>query len=352
MSELRKIRLFIASPGDVQTERELVARAVGELNQTVCPTNNLVLEFVAWEKDARPEMGRIQGLINHQIGDYDIFVGLMWRRFGTPSGDSGSGTEEEFNRAYSSWAKTKHPNILLYFSEAPAPPPKSVEDARQMLRVAEFREEVEGKGLTWSYSDPCSFDDVVRPHLHKLLLDEYCSTEKKPLEMPIDPKLRSLLEIEKHACRERNVSYLTSHLIVRMIEMPGSILKKSLEVVQPGVCDLLHSHLEKFLEIHASSNTSSFSNFTWEDRPEIRAAQSQAHDDGSAYIKEKHVLLSLLQSEGKTITQLKETMFPGETYEQLLAQIQGVSTERPAHIDGTREIPNFSFMQKDHPEEP
>lgn len=351
MSQIKKIRLFVASPGDVQLERELVARAVSELNQTVGASNNLVLELVVWEKNARPEMGRIQGLINHQIGEYDIFVGIMWRRFGTPSGTSGSGTEEEFRRAYASWHKTKRPNILLYFSEALAPPPKSVEDARQLLKVAEFREEVEGKGLTWTYSEAESFDDVVRQHLYQLLLDEYCSKPKsKALEKPLNPKLKSLLEIEKNICREQNVSYLTSHLILRMIELPGSIAKKAFEEVRPGVCKVLQERIGHFLEVHATSGSSQFVDFVWEDRSEVRAAQDFANLDGSAYIQEKHLLLSLLGSDSKTIVKLKASLFPGECYEQILAHIDGV-TKPKVVPHGTVEIPAFDITHDAHLED-
>jgi hypothetical protein len=338
----------VASPGDVQLERELVAGALAELNQTVGASNNLVLELVAWEKSARPEMGRIQAVINHQIGEYDIFVGIMWRRFGTPSGTSGSGTEEEFRRAYASWHKSKRPNILLYFSEAVAPPPRTVAEAQQQLKVAEFREEVEGKGLTWSYSKPESFDDVVRQHLYQLLLDEYCSRPKlKAVEKPLDPKLKSLLEIEKNICREQNVSYLTSHLLLRMIEIPGSLAKKSFEKVRPGVCAVLQERIGGFLDHHAESGSSRFSDFVWEERSEVRAAQDFANADGSFCIEEKHLLLSLLGSESKTITKLKESVFPGECYDQVLAHISG-ETKQETKDCGTQEVPVFDFTHDAH----
>jgi hypothetical protein len=44
-------------------------------------------------------MGRPEQLILDQIGQYDLFVGIMWRRFGTPTGVAGSGTEQEFDHA-------------------------------------------------------------------------------------------------------------------------------------------------------------------------------------------------------------------------------------------------------------
>ena len=49
--------------------------------------------------------GEPEVLINDQIGKYDIFLGVMWRRFGTPTGVAESGTEEEFRRALELWAQ-------------------------------------------------------------------------------------------------------------------------------------------------------------------------------------------------------------------------------------------------------
>ncbi|PYL26201.1 MAG: hypothetical protein DMF37_02915 [Verrucomicrobia bacterium] len=40
-----------------------------------------------------------QDVINHQLAEYDIFLGIMSCRFGSPTKRAHSGTEEEFNRA-------------------------------------------------------------------------------------------------------------------------------------------------------------------------------------------------------------------------------------------------------------
>src|SRR5450759_4663688 len=97
MSEqVQKIRIFVASPGDVGKEREGLKDVVQELNTTIAPYKGLALELVKWETHATPNMGRAQGVINSQLGEYDIFVGLMWKRFGTPTGKAEYGTEEEF----------------------------------------------------------------------------------------------------------------------------------------------------------------------------------------------------------------------------------------------------------------
>jgi hypothetical protein len=37
------------------------------------------MEIVDWRTHVAPDMGRPQAVINAQIGDYDIFLGIMWK---------------------------------------------------------------------------------------------------------------------------------------------------------------------------------------------------------------------------------------------------------------------------------
>ena len=83
----RRIRVFVASPGDVQRERDSLLGVINELNRaldSLAPRAGLRLELARWETDAYPEMGRPQAVINRQIAPYDIFIGILWKRFGTP----------------------------------------------------------------------------------------------------------------------------------------------------------------------------------------------------------------------------------------------------------------------------
>src|SRR3712207_1752082 len=95
-------RVFIASPSDVKRERMMCRSVIEEINRTWHSTHNLYLVPVMWEYDAFPGVGvDSQAVLNSEIGnDYDIFVGIMWARFGTPTGRADSGTEEEYERAY------------------------------------------------------------------------------------------------------------------------------------------------------------------------------------------------------------------------------------------------------------
>ena len=95
------MRVFIASPGDVAEERDIASHVVGELNRVFAGSLGVELEAVRWETHASPDVGvDAQDVVTRQIGDFDVLVGIMWRRFGTPTRRSRSGTGEEFERAY------------------------------------------------------------------------------------------------------------------------------------------------------------------------------------------------------------------------------------------------------------
>ena len=165
-----KVRVFVASPGDVESERTSLSKIIDELNTTIAPDKGYVLELVRWETHSTPSMGRPQAIINQQVGRYDIFLGVMWKRFGSPTGLAESGTEEEFNLAYKMWTESGSPWIAFYFCQKPFLP-QAEDELEQYSKVLRFRRELQGKGLVWEYSTPSEFADTVRPHLVRILLD-------------------------------------------------------------------------------------------------------------------------------------------------------------------------------------
>jgi hypothetical protein len=170
------IRIFVASPGDVQSERDQLGQVVQELNSTLSalvPERGLMLELVRWETHARPGLGADpQDVVNRQLSipEYDIFIGIIWRRLGTPTKRAGSGTEEEFRIAHDSWKRNRKPReILFYFCQAPVSLPETAEEAEQLLEMTRFRNELSQEGLVWEYADRPGFADLVRPHLVQVI---------------------------------------------------------------------------------------------------------------------------------------------------------------------------------------
>jgi hypothetical protein len=162
MVEIRRFRIFVASPGDVQAERDALKEVVEEINRT--HGNEFMADLVRWETHVHPDLGSPQEVVNRQIGPYDIFIGIMWNRFGTPTGRADSGTEEEFRRAHDSWQESGRPRVLFYFCGRPAALDTD-EEIEQRRKVLSFRNGLDKKALIWKYGSPEQFAGLVRPHL-------------------------------------------------------------------------------------------------------------------------------------------------------------------------------------------
>ncbi|RQW04630.1 NACHT domain-containing protein [candidate division KSB1 bacterium] len=174
---MKKIRLFLSSPGDMETERQKVRPIVDQINRMLGDVYHIHIDVIDWKTHVAPDLGRAQELINRQVGDYDIFVGMMWKRFGTPTGEADSGTEEEFNIAYNNWQKFQRPRIMFYFSKAKYNI-ENDDEIDQLAKVIAFKKKLQKKGLIWEYKSPDEFGYALRDHLAKVLHDWFAPREK------------------------------------------------------------------------------------------------------------------------------------------------------------------------------
>ena len=80
-------KCFIGSPGDTAEERKICDKVFNEINNSLGEHFDFRIEAKKWEEDVYPNFGKdSQDVINMQIGfDYDMFVGIMWKKFGTPN---------------------------------------------------------------------------------------------------------------------------------------------------------------------------------------------------------------------------------------------------------------------------
>jgi hypothetical protein len=115
LRQRRLIKVFIASPGDLMPERLSAHEVVNEINSSFGRTFDVAIDLLGWE-DIRPGVGRPQAIINRD--DCDLFVGLLWKRWGmSPGGEFSSGFEEEFERARQRNQRTGQPEIWLAFKQ-------------------------------------------------------------------------------------------------------------------------------------------------------------------------------------------------------------------------------------------
>jgi hypothetical protein len=181
MPSPRKLKIFVASPSDVQEERETLARLVAEVNDTLAylvPEKGLSLELVRYETHSYPDIGKPQDVIDREIPvDYDIFVGVMWKRAGTPTSHDPSGTISEFRRACEKRKTSALPRIMFYFCEQPIPMPTAA-DIEQLEAVVKFKSELQAQGLTSSYPSHGEFGEHIRGGLLRAIRDILRDTDQ------------------------------------------------------------------------------------------------------------------------------------------------------------------------------
>lgn len=161
---IKLIRVFLASPGDLQEERRLANEAIDELNKGIAPHLGYRVELKGWE-DTLPGSGRPQAIINRELDICELFIGIMWKRWGTPSdaeGSYSSGFEEEFERSTKRFRKTGQPEMAMYFKNIPSE--FLVDPGKDLQKVLEFHDRIisEKQILFETFSDQNEFQQCIR----------------------------------------------------------------------------------------------------------------------------------------------------------------------------------------------
>ena len=194
----RVYRILIASPLDVEEEREIAVRVIQEWNDLNSYSRKVILLPLRWETHTAPEYGtRPQEVINRAIVDHcDLLVGIFWTRIGTPTGDAESGTLEEIDRA----GKAGKP-IMLYFSKVGIDPDRI--DLDQVRRLKDFKESTYPNSLTESYKSMIDFRDKFSKQLELKIreLQKADDTDLPPLSL-------SFLSIDKGEMLGNKISKL------------------------------------------------------------------------------------------------------------------------------------------------
>ena len=169
------IPVMIASPGDVEKEREEVRNAIYNWNDINSKNTSMILNPIGWETHGAPEMGdRAQALINKRLlTDCDLLIAVFWTRIGTPTGSYESGTVEEIERHMAEDKPT-----MIYFSKTPIDYSKVDRDQYDLLMKK--KDEWKNKGRIEEFSSLQEFKDKLNKQLPYLLsTHEYilsCST--------------------------------------------------------------------------------------------------------------------------------------------------------------------------------
>lgn len=174
--------VFVSSPSDVSQERQIVSDVLDEINLTHGEPMGYRLNLWKYEDRAYPSANKPQDLINEILEPFQIFVGIMWKRFGTPTAVANSGTEEEFNFAYEAWKKKNVKEIMFYFSQSPYSL-TNIDEVNQLQKVLEFKKRLADTTFIWEYQNPKDFEQKIRKHLCTFRPGKWKSLKKPFLKL-------------------------------------------------------------------------------------------------------------------------------------------------------------------------
>jgi hypothetical protein len=165
------ITIFLSSPGDVPNDRNLIIRTINGWNQRNGKVRRAFFQPLTWEQTVAPDRrGSGQEVINSQIDvNYDIYLGLMWSRFGSVTTKADSGTEDEFDQAVARHDTGEGPTISFLFKNSPIP--QDILEGLQYDKVQKFKTKVASSGCLYrEFNDDASLVDAVN-----LILDRFAN---------------------------------------------------------------------------------------------------------------------------------------------------------------------------------
>jgi tetratricopeptide (TPR) repeat protein len=154
---------------------------------------DITLDVKDW-RAAVPDMGIAEKVILDQLKPtkWDVFIGMLWHRFGTPTGDTDpqtqraywSGVEQEFKDAYRLWKEHGTPRIMMYRCTRAVPLDDI--DPEQYQRVKEFFAQfdpIKGAhpGLFQTFDTAEAFERLLLDNLQRLLIAYSEKTSGKPV---------------------------------------------------------------------------------------------------------------------------------------------------------------------------
>ncbi|MGO4893820.1 DUF4062 domain-containing protein [Flavobacterium sp. W21_SRS_FM6] len=185
------IKIFLGSPGDLEDERKAAKRIVDEENSNHANALGYHIDLVGWE-DTVSQRQRAQDAINVDLDQCMYFIGLMWKKWGTPPGPEGhpysSGFEEEYRRSVSRHESTGKPEISLLFKNIPKDDLNDV--GKQLQKVLDFREEMnrDKKQYYQKFQDLNDFEQKFRAIVAKFLRDQKIEEQDSETFEPQKPK--------------------------------------------------------------------------------------------------------------------------------------------------------------------
>ncbi|MDO3413399.1 hypothetical protein QWJ34_26860 [Saccharibacillus sp. CPCC 101409] len=215
--------ILISCTSEVSDEIKIIKECIERFNRALGADKGIILNAKHWSTDSYPESGgKPQELLNKQfVLECDLAIGVFWTKFGTPTENYGSGTEEEIEELLK-----LDKQVFLYFSDVAKPP--SQVDRDQFDKVIKFRGKYKDRGIYWPYSAKEDFRDLLFDHLSMHFL-KVKKEEESEVKSENENSALSIAGLVKDEVADIATAYKSDYLHSKFME---DTLQNSKEMVE------------------------------------------------------------------------------------------------------------------------
>jgi len=138
MSNFNVMKKFLSCPGDMAEEKRGLKQFIEDFSKGSEKKYNIELKVLTREDDAQRGKGRGQEKINKLIEKCQIYIGLMFKRFGGSTGVVQSGTHEKYIYAFFRSDKENLPYMRFFFKRFSLADDAPDDDVNQFQLIRQF----------------------------------------------------------------------------------------------------------------------------------------------------------------------------------------------------------------------
>jgi hypothetical protein len=279
------------------------------------------------------------------VSGCDVYVGIIAWRYGYipdhGNPERKSITELEYDRA----GRTRRPRLVFLLDPSVPWPARHFDsqtaDGGSGELIRRFREQLSGEILVSFFSSPEDLAAKVSVAVQRLaratpsgIRPDEVILKRLVQSLPIASDLSAQLELARASHEATNVQFATGSLLLALLVMRGRFFADRLDETRPGLAAAVEAILERYVRVVLPSASGGYENFDWVERSDVQRAQFHALEDGSPVVREKHLLLGILESGSRSVRDLKSYL--GEhDFERL--------------VENTRNAPAFALVFRSPP---
>jgi len=171
--ETIEIKVFISCPSDVEDEKDIAVRTCDSISR-VLAKDKIAVKPIHWRKDVLPIItgeGPQKIIDEHLEGtEYDIYIGILWKKFGESQDNGKTPTEGEFEDALLRYKQKQKPLITVFFKQKKFLP-YNQHETLQYLEVQKFEEKIKSHelGIYNTFTTELNFQEKISETIHEFV---------------------------------------------------------------------------------------------------------------------------------------------------------------------------------------